>query len=178
MGRVLGKVEAPQAAPRYFIHCSTTGLSMRPLFASASDAWAAYDSGRLRQLREAGPRQPVAAQVARLTLASSSALDGPADVMAEGVAVIADDWLLTPVDNSEDNCMLLNRAGQIHVAIEDNAGFGGTYHVPLCAPGSGFQPGDDAFPLQQALGRTLSWCPGCLKALCAPGRSAATVNTH
>jgi len=168
MSRVLGKVEVAESeAPRYFIHCSTSGWSLSPLFVDSGAAWAIYDEGGSEALRKAVPAKSDAVRVVRKSLAWGRGFDADGEVMSQRFGLATDDRLLTPIDESDDDLTLLESDGQLHVAVETHGGFSGRFDVPLCDLSRDFVPAasDEPRTLDEFFGRTVALCPACVAVL-------------
>lgn len=171
MARVLGRLEYGGLGPdRFFIHCDTTGGSLTPLFATAAEAWRAYDAGGSDALHAAVPARSRELFVIRKTLATGRAFGPAGELLDEplfGLATL--DRLLTPAGSlfaDPSRHCLLDAQGVLHVAQEVDGGFQGDFDQPVCV--MRWTPVDEETRIlpEERYGRPLDLCPHCVAALC------------
>ena len=171
MARVIGKLEYDGELPaKYFIHCTTSGISLGQLFDTVEDAWTGYFDHDIDP-----PIRPTSAANPQVHLVNKSISTGRQyhydSLYREPVIGLATvDRLLFPLDDMErydHDFTILQTETSMHLVANHENTEGHFWSVnepqPLCEELRKSQDTDRRFRLVEMYGKGVTLCAMCSK---------------
>lgn len=170
MSRILGRVESPQLSqsPLYFVHESTSGYSLPPLFRDPDVMWDIWDKNEdCHDLERAVPALSKSVLVVRVSFAYGRRFDGDGTTFGEPTFGLATEDRLISSSRFEDRDLsLLDVGGVVHIAEEVEGGYGTPdYDSPVCVKWHKPTAADRTVDLAEMYGKPLHLCPACVAAV-------------
>lgn len=170
MSRILGWVENPHflQAPLYFVHDSTSGYSLPPLFRDRAVMWDIWDKNEDRNdLFKAVPALSKTIMVVGVSFAYGRQIDPNGETFDEPTYGLATaDRLISSSQFNDRDLSLLEVGGVLHIAEEVDGGlYSAVHNAPLCMERYRPATEDRTVDLAELYDKPLSLCPACVAAV-------------